>query len=57
MVLGKFSVPRHPTNLDCSRERACCTCSRCGGVVWAFFLSSIVSFFFLPLSGRQPDID
>ena len=28
-----------------------------GGVVWAFFLSSIISLFFLPLSGRRPDID
>ena len=28
-----------------------------GGVVWTFFLSSIISFFFLPLSGRRPDID
>ena len=28
-----------------------------GGVVWTFFLSSIFSRFFLPLSGRQPDID
>ena len=27
------------------------------GVVWTFFLSSIVSLFLLPLSGRQPDID
>ena len=28
-----------------------------GGVVWTFLLSSIVSLFFLPLSGRRPDID
>ena len=29
-----------------------------GRVVWAFFLSSIISLFFLlPLSGRRPDID
>ena len=28
-----------------------------GGVVWTFLLSSIISVFFLPLSGRQPDID
>ena len=27
------------------------------GVVWTFFLSSIISLFFLPLSGRRPDID
>ena len=28
-----------------------------GGVVWAFFLSSIMSHFFHPLFGRRPDID
>ena len=27
-----------------------------GGVVWTFFLSSIISLFFLPLFGRRPDI-
>ena len=27
------------------------------GVVWTFLLSSIISLFFLPLSGRRPDID
>ena len=33
MVLGKLSVPRRPTNLDNSRARASCACSRCG---WVF---------------------
>ena len=28
-----------------------------GGVVWTFFLLSFISLFFLPLSGRRPDID
>ena len=28
-----------------------------GGVVWTIFLSSFISFFFFPLSGRRPDID
>ena len=28
-----------------------------GGFVWTFFLSSIISLFFLPLSGEGPDID
>ena len=28
-----------------------------GGVFWTFFLSSIISLFFFPLSGRRPDID
>ena len=58
MVLGKLPVPGRPTYLDYSRARAYCACSRCGwGVVWTFFLSSITSPFFLPLSGRRPDID
>ena len=58
MVLGKLPVPGRPTNLDKSRARAYCACSRCAlGVVWIFFLSSIHSFLFLPLSGRRPDID
>ena len=57
MVLGKLPVPGRPTNLDYSRARAYCACSRCGwGVVWTFFLS-ILSLLFLPLSGRRPDID
>ena len=37
-------------NLDFSRARAYCTCSRCGwGLVWTFLLSSILSLLFLPL--------
>ena len=27
------------------------------GVVWTFLLSSVLSFLFLPLFGRRPDID
>ena len=58
MVLGKLPVPGRPTNLDYSRAGACCACSGCRwGVVWKFFLSSIISLFFLPLFGRRPDID
>ena len=49
MVLGKFTVPGRPTNLDNSGVRVYCTCSRCSrGVVWTFFLSSITSLFILP---------
>ena len=58
MVLGKLPVPKRPTNLDDSRARAYCACSRCGwGVVWTFLLSSVLSLLFVPLSGRRPDID
>ena len=28
-----------------------------GGLVWTFYLSSIISFFFLPLFERRSDID
>ena len=44
MVLGKLPVPGASYNLDDSRARAYCACSRCGwGVVWTFLLSSIFS--------------
>ena len=48
MVLVELPVPGRPTNLDNSRARAYCACSRVG-VVWTFFLSSIFSLFLLPL--------
>ena len=63
-MLGKLPVPGRPTNLDYSRARAYCACSRCvggggggEGVDWTFFLSSSTPLFLLPLSGRRPDID
>ena len=58
MVLGKLPVTGRPTNLDKSRTRAYCACSRCGlGLFGHFFLSSIISLSFLSLSGRRSDID
>ena len=57
MVLGKLPVPGRPTNLDYSRARAYCACSRCRwGLLEPFFshLSFLSSF---SLSGRQPDIN
>ena len=57
MVLGKLPVSGRPTGLYKSRARAYCACCGWGGVVWTFFLSSIISFFSLPLSGGRPDID
>ena len=42
-MLGKLSVPGHPTNLDDSRARAYCACSRCG---WG--LSGIFSLIYPP---------
>ena len=58
MELDKLSVSGRPTNLDYSRARPYCAYSRCGwGLFGHFFLSSIISLFFLPLSGRRSDID
>ena len=47
MVLGKHPVPGRPTNLDYSRARTYCACSR--DLFGHFFLSSFFSFFLLPL--------
>ena len=38
-VLGKLPVPGRPTNLDDSRVRAYCACSRCGGGLVGHFYS------------------
>ena len=57
MVLGKLPVMGRSTNLGYSRARAYCACSRCGWGLFGLFLSSIISSFFLPLSGKRPDID
>ena len=47
VLLIWFKVGQVPTELTVGA----------GGVVWTFFLSSIISLFFLPLSGGPPDID
>ena len=57
MVLGKLLVPGRPTNLDNSRARACCTCSRCGWGLFGHFFSHQSFFFSFSLFGRGPDID
>ena len=58
MVLGKLPVPGRPTNLDHSRARAYCACSGCGWGLFGLFVSRLsFLFFFLPVSGRRPDID
>ena len=51
MVLDKLPVPGRPTNLDWSRTRAYCACSRCGlGLFGHFFsLLSCLSSFSLSL--------
>ena len=44
-VLGKLSVPGRPSNLDNSRARAYCACSRCG---WGWFGHVFSRLSFLP---------
>ena len=50
-VLGKLPVLGRPTNLDYSRARACCACSRCGWGLFGHFFShlSFLSSFSLSL--------
>ena len=57
MVLGKLPVPGRPTNLNKSRAGAYCTCSRCVWGLFGYFFSHLSFLFFLPVSGRRPDID
>ena len=57
MVLGTLTVPRRPANLDYSRARAYCACSRCRWGLFGHFFSHLSPLFFLPLSGGRSDID
>ena len=57
MVLGKLSVSGRPNYLDTVGQGPAALAAGAGGVVWIFFLSSIISLFFFPLSGRRPNID
>ena len=55
MVLGKLLVPARPTNLDNSRARAYCACSRCGWGLFGHFFSHLSFFSFLsPSLGDGP---
>ena len=55
MVLGKLPVPVRPTNLDCSRARAYCACSRCGRGLFGHFFSLLSFLFSFSLSlGDSP---
>ena len=45
-MLGKLSKPGRPTNLDNSRTKAYCACSKCGRGLFGIFFSSI--FFLSP---------
>ena len=41
MALGKLPVPGRPANLDYSRARAYCDCSRCGLGLFGYFFSRL----------------
>ena len=41
MVLGELPVPGRPSNLDKSRARAYCACSRCGWGLFGHFFSRL----------------
>ena len=56
MVLGKLPVPGRPTILITVGQGPIALAVGAGGVVWTFFYSHL-SFLFLPLFGRRPDID
>ena len=43
MVLGKLPVPGRPTNLDNSKARAYCACSRYGRGLFGHFFSHLLS--------------
>ena len=47
MVLGKLPVSGRPANLDKSRARAFCACSRCGCGLFGYFFSLRLSFLFI----------
>ena len=57
MVLGKLPVPGRPTILITVGQGPTALAVGAGGVVWTFLLSSVLSFLFLPLSGRRPNTD
>ena len=57
MVLGKLPVLGRPAYLNNSGTGPSALAVGAGWCCLDVFLSSIASLFFLPLSGRWPDID
>ena len=49
-MLGKLPGPGRPTNLDYSRGRAYCACSRCGRGLFAYIFSHLSFLFSFSLS-------
>ena len=56
-MLGKLPVPGRPTVWIGVGQGPTTFAVGAGGVVWTFLLSFILSFLFLPLFYRGPDID
>ena len=54
MVLDKFPVPGRPTFWIIVGQGPTALSVGVGGIGWTFFLLSIISFFFLPLSRSGP---
>ena len=54
---GQSSSAGASYNLDYSRARATALPVGAGGGCLAILFSSVLSFLFLPLFGRRPDID
>ena len=57
MVLGELSVPGRPTIWIIAGQEPTALAVGAGGGCLDIFLSSIISLFSLPLSGRRPDIE
>ena len=57
MVLGKLPVPGRPTIWVTVGQGLTALAEGAGGGCLDILLSSILSFLFLPLFGRRPDID
>ena len=54
MVLGKLPVPGHPIIYIRVGQGSTALAVGAGGVVWTFFLSSIISLSFKPIKPKQP---
>ena len=57
MVLGKLPVPGRPTIFITVGQGPTALAVGAGGGCLDILLSSVLSFLFLPLFGRRPDID
>ena len=57
MLLDEVPVPGRSTNLENSRAKAYCACSRCGWGCLDIFFSRLSFLSSFSLSGRRSDID